>query len=73
MTQNSDTRDDAFLGNGESIADSTNQILNETKKVNSYELDVAIFSDSRFASLVDFHSDISDVHTGRANPFLPVE
>lgn len=56
----------------EEIIARTNQILSDTKKVSSYELNLDIFSDNRFNTLQDFHTMIPDVSTGRSNPFLPV-
>lgn len=54
------------------ITSKTARILQNTQKINTYDLDTSIFEDDRFLSLIDFRVEIIDVNTGRVNPFEPV-
>lgn len=47
-------------------------ILANTQKLDTYDLDVSIFDNSKFTSLIDFSVALVDVGTGRSNPFAPV-
>jgi|CXWL01.1.fsa_nt_gi hypothetical protein len=49
----------------------TEKILSDTKRINEYDLNGTIFSDTRFTSLVDSRVDIGSVNSGRTNPFAP--
>ncbi len=49
------------------------KILADTQKIDTYRLDVSILEDERFKTLKDLRAEISDVDTGRENPFAPVE
>lgn len=51
----------------------TQKILADTKQIDEYTMDVSIFEDERFRTLIDYHVSIPDVVTGRINPFAPVE
>lgn len=75
LIRNSDTQEAGlgFVGVEDNITIRTNQILSDTKKIDSYKLDVSIFKDERFTSLRDTHVRIPDVYTGRPNPFMSVE
>ncbi len=59
-------------GNSE-ISARNEKILRDTQEISTYEMDVSIFTDSRFISLKDYHVDVEDVETGRTNPFAPIE
>lgn len=48
------------------------KILENTKELKEYTLDVSIFTNPKFTSLKDFGVEIVDVGTGRPNPFEPV-
>ncbi len=50
----------------------TEEILRDIQKIDELSLNTAIFQDQRFRSLKDFRIDITDVDTGRSNPFEPV-
>ena len=49
------------------------KILADINKIESYNIDNAIFDDVRFMSLTDYHVEIEDVGTGRPDPFQPVD
>lgn len=51
----------------------TQKILADTRQIDEYKLDISIFEDQRFRTLVDYTVSIPDVITGRTNPFAPVE
>ncbi len=51
----------------------TQKILADTKQIDEYAMDVSIFDDERFRTMIDHHVSIPDVTTGRLNPFAPVE
>ena len=55
------------------IALRTQRILSDIKRVESYTLDVSLLEDPRFESLYNFGVKITDVNTGRSNPFAPIE
>ena len=66
------------LDSGVAMSDSdvsirTQKILADTRQIDEYKLDVSIFEDQRFRTLVDYTVAIPDVITGRTNPFAPVE
>ncbi len=65
--------DDSFSMSDSEVSLRTQKILADTKQIDEYALDVSIFDDSRFRTLVDYTVSIPDVMTGRTNPFAPVE
>ncbi|QQR64542.1 hypothetical protein IPH92_03180 [Candidatus Kaiserbacteria bacterium] len=70
--------DEEFVDDGAGMSDTdvsvrTQKILADTRQIDEYALDVSIFEDQRFRTLVDYTVSIPDVSTGRANPFAPVE
>jgi len=65
--------DDAFGMSDSEVSLRTQKILADTKQIDEYALDVSIFEDSRFRTLVDYTVFFPDVMTGRINPFAPVE
>ncbi len=48
-------------------------LLMSLQKLQSYNVEGKIFSDARFASLVDFRVELVDEPFGRPNPFAPIE
>jgi len=51
----------------------TQEFLIRLQNIRNIKIDNSLFSDVRFASLVDFRQEIIDVPAGRENPFAPVE
>ncbi len=49
------------------------RILSDIQKIDTYTMDVSLFEDERFKSLVDHRKEITDVGTGRPNPFDPIQ
>ena len=75
MISSEDDVTDATLGYGQTNTEVTLEIekmLDNTKKLHNYTLDVSIFTNQKFTSLKDFGVEIVDVGTGRSNPFEPV-
>ena len=71
-----------FNGSGSGDANSAvnNQAALETQdflvrlqSLRSINLDMSIFDDKRFSSLVNFKQALPDEPTGRKNPFAPVQ
>jgi hypothetical protein len=50
-------------------AQQTAKFLADIQKLQTYKLDTSFFNDSRFRALIDFRQEITDVNTGRQNPF----
>jgi hypothetical protein len=50
----------------------TEKILLDTQRINEFTLDDSIFSDTRFMSLTNTRIPLTDVPSGRENPFDPV-
>lgn len=72
------TGEDVSLEEGTTLSDSeialrTQRILADIQRVDTYKLDVSILEDHRFESLFNFSVALTDVSTGRSNPFAPVE
>lgn len=55
------------------IMQKTDEILADTRKIETLNLDATIFDDRRFKNLKDTRTDVVDVATGRSNPFAPVD
>ncbi len=51
----------------------TQKIIEDTKIIDTYKLDVSVFDDNRFNNLNVYSVTLTDVATGRSNPFAPVE
>ncbi|HEU4677308.1 MAG TPA: hypothetical protein VFS75_01155 [Candidatus Paceibacterota bacterium] len=51
----------------------TEKILADIQKINTYTIDDSVFDDARFTSLQSYRVPITDVGTGRSNPFAPVQ
>ncbi len=69
----SDSEFDEVVQSDTEVARETAKILSDTQKIDTYDLDVSIFTDKRFLSLKDFTVKFDDVSTGRPNPFAPVQ
>ena len=65
--------DDIATQSDTEVARKTAKILSDTQKIDTYDLDISIFTDKRFISLKDFTVKFDDVITGRQNPFAPIE
>lgn len=59
--------------NGFELLQKSEQILADTKRLNTIQIDPTIFDGQDFASLVDTRVPIPDMATGRENPFAPTE
>ncbi len=49
--------------------------LSDTKKIDTFKLEGGVFEDARFASLkkIDIDSELTEIETGRSNPFEKVQ
>jgi hypothetical protein len=67
---------DVTLGGGmnPALMMRSQEILNNTSKIDGYTLDTEVLSDRRFTSLTSTRVDLNalDIQAGRANPFAPV-
>lgn len=57
----------------EELKKKSEQILIDTKKIQSLSFDSDLFSDQRFTSLRDIRIPLTEVGTGRSNPFGMIE
>ncbi len=70
LTSSSGTVDTSLLSTEQSVV--ADEFLNTLINLHTITLDDAIFSDARFASLVDYTVQLTPQTVGRSNPFTPV-
>lgn len=64
--------EDGEYATGVETAQETEKVLSNIQRIRALTLDTTLFSDRSFESLKDFTVNITDVRTGRMNPFEPV-
>lgn len=67
---------DAPIGGGstnQELMNRSQEILNNTNKIDGYHMDTSILQDVRFRSLANTRVDLNalNVQSGRSNPFAP--
>jgi hypothetical protein len=67
------TPSEEFSLSSSEISLRTQKILQDTKAIDTYALDVSVFDDRRFDNLNVYSVTLTDVATGRSNPFAPIE
>lgn len=72
-TASQGTLADEYTISGSPVSLRTQKIVADINVVESYSLDVSLFLDKRFTTLIDTRVIIPDVETGRINPFASVE
>lgn len=63
------------MGMNSALMMRSQEILDNTSRIDGYRLDTDVLSDRRFASFTNTRVDLNalDIRTGRTNPFSPVQ